>query len=47
MLAVSLLTMLAQPSGINESANRILLNGDDWSGVIEMVANLSDGAAFG
>ena len=46
MLAVSLLTMLAQPSGINESANRILLNGDNWSGVIEMVANLSDGAKF-
>ena len=46
MLAVSLLTMLAQPSGINESANRILLNGDDWSGVIEKIGNLSEGVKF-
>lgn len=42
MLAVALVTPLAvaQPSGINNAANRIVLNGDDWD---VLISNLQNG----
>ena len=39
-LMVSVLQLVAQPSGINRSANRIVLNGDDWSEMIESLEHI-------
>lgn len=41
VLVVSVLQLVAQPSGINHTANRIVLNGDDWSEMIELLEKRS------
>lgn len=37
LLVVGMLTLLAQPSGVKRDANRIVLNGDDWRGLIASI----------
>lgn len=39
-LMVGVLQLVAQPSGINRGANRIVLNGDDWSEMIESLEHI-------
>ena len=40
VLVVSALLLAAQPAGIKRAANRIVLNGDDWSDMIESLEHI-------
>jgi len=46
LLAMCIFTLQAQPSGINREANTIMLNGADWSGMIKLVNDKSEGSKF-
>ncbi len=46
LLVMSMLSLLAQPQGINYDANNIELNGDDWSEMIKQLNEGSEGGKF-
>ena len=46
LLAMSVLSLMAQPRGVNHDANRIELNGDDWSQVVKLLNDASKGGKF-